>query len=219
MQFDPVFAIEILPRILAAIWTTIWVSIVASLLAALMGLAWELLRRSGHLTGICVQFMIDAIRSIPILAQLYFLFFVLPTYGVTLSAYTVGIFSLALYYSSYLAEVFRAGIDSIGKGQFEAAKSLGLGRVITLTHIVLPQVLRQVAAPMGNYFVSLLKSTPYLGVLAVPEMLGAALEVASDTFRYAEPMIVLGALFLTLALTIAWLVRRLEVRMQRLYER
>lgn len=219
MQFDPAFAIEILPRILAAIWTTIWVSIVASLLAALLGLAWELLRRSGRLTGICVQFMIDAIRSIPILAQLYFLFFVLPTYGITLSAYTVGIFSLALYYSSYLAEVFRAGIDSIGKGQFEAARSLGLGRIVTLTHVVLPQVLRQVAAPMGNYFVSLLKSTPYLGVLAVPEMLGAALEVASDTFRYAEPMIVLGALFLALALAIAWLVRRLEVRMQRLYER
>ncbi|QEL27062.1 amino acid ABC transporter permease (plasmid) [Bosea sp. F3-2] len=219
MRFDPAFAIEILPRILAAIWTTIWVSIVASLLAALMGLAWELLRRSGRLTGICVQFTIDAIRSIPILAQLYFLFFVLPTYGITLSAYMVGILSLALYYSSYLAEVFRAGIDSIGKGQFEAARSLGLGRVITLTHIVLPQVLRQVAAPMGNYFVSLLKSTPYLGVLAVPEMLGAALEVASDTFRYAEPMIVLGILFLALALTIAWLVRRLEVRMQRLYER
>jgi polar amino acid transport system permease protein len=215
MQFDFAFAWEVLPRLLAAIWTTIWISVVASTLAAIFGLGWELLRRSGPRVGYCVQFIIDAIRSIPILAQLYFLFFVLPTYGVTLSAYTVGIFSLAFYYSSYLAEVFRAGLDAINKGQIEAAKALGLGRIITLTHIILPQVLRQIAAPIGNHFVSLLKSTPYLGVLAVPEMLGAALEIASDTFRYAEPMVVLGVLFLSLALIITWFVRLLEARLQR----
>jgi polar amino acid transport system permease protein len=204
-----------LPILLAAIWTTVWISIAGSIGAATLGLTWELLRRSNGILRHVVQFVVDAIRSVPILAQLYFLFYVLPMYGISLSAYAVGIMGLSIYYPSYLAEVFRAGIDSIDRGQFEAARSLGLGRVITLTHIVIPQMLRHVAAPMGNNFVSLLKATPYLGVLAVPEMLGAALEVASDTFRYTEPMIVLGILFLGLALTIAWLVRVLEARLQR----
>ncbi len=215
MTFDPAFAWKIFPTIVASIWTTIWIAIAGAAVAALLGLALELLRRSHPIMNHVAQFLVDAVRSIPILAQLYFLFYVLPVYGVRFSAYTVGILGLGIYYSSYLAEVFRAGIDSIEKGQFDAAKALGLGHVVTLTHIVLPQMLRHIAAPMGNNFVSLLKATPYLGVLAVPEMLGAALEIASDTFRYVEPMLVLGALFLALALTVAWLVRVLEERLQR----
>ncbi len=215
MTFDPAFAWKIFPTIVASIWTTIWIAIAGAAVAALLGFALELLRRSHPIMNHVAQFLVDAVRSIPILAQLYFLFYVLPVYGIRLSAYTVGILGLGIYYSSYLAEVFRAGIDSIEKGQFDAAKALGLGRIVTLTHIVLPQMLRHIAAPMGNNFVSLLKATPYLGVLAVPEMLGAALEIASDTFRYVEPMLVLGALFLSLALTVAWLVRVLEERLQR----
>lgn len=219
MEFDIAFAWRILPTILAAMWTTVWISVVACAGAATLGFVWEILRRSGRTSGYLIQFIIDALRSTPILAQLYFLFYALPSYGLTLSAYTVGILGLSIYFSGYLAEVFRAGIDSIGTGQFDAAKALGLSRTITLTHIVLPQMLRNIAAPMGNNFVSLLKSTPYLGVLAVPEMLGATFEVASDTFRYSEPMIVLGVLFLSLALTIAWLVRLLEQRLQRSMQR
>lgn len=201
------------PVIFKAMGTTIWVAVVSSIGAAVLGFALELMRRSGRLLGAVTRFLIDFIRSTPILVQIYFFYFVLPLYGVTLPALVIGVFSLSLYYSGYLAEVFKAGIDSIPRGQFEAAQSLGLSGWDTTFRVILPQMLRAVAAPMGNYFVSLLKATPYLAVISVPEMLGVALDIGSQTFRYPEPMIAVGIIFLALALVIAHAVRRLELRL------
>lgn len=213
MSFDPEFALATLPTILAALWTTIWVSVVGSIGAAVLGFAWEILRRTSRVCGWIMRFVIDAIRSTPLLVQIYTLYFVFPYYGVTLPALAVGIIALSVYYSGYLAEVFKAGIDTIDAGQFDAAKALGIGRSATIFLIVAPQMLRNIAAPMGNYFISLLKATPYLAVIAVPEMFGSALDVASDTFRYAEPMLVAGLIFLALSVTIAQLVKALEQRL------
>ena len=215
MNFDFAFAVAIAPDVLNGIGNTILVTIVSSAGAAFLGFTWEMLRRSGRLGGYIMRVFIDCIRSTPVLVQLYFLFFVLPYYGVTLPAMFVGIFGLSLYFSGYLAEVFKAGIDAIPKGQYEAAEALGLSRPVTVIHILAPQMLRNIAAPMGGYFVSILKATPYLAVLAVPEMLGSAFDVASETYRYAEPMLVAGVFFLALALVVAAAVRRLEVRLLR----
>ena len=212
-MFDFSFMLSTVPVLFKAMGTTIWVTLVASIGAALLGFAFEIARRSGRYSGYAMRFVIDFIRSTPILVQIYFFYFVLPQYGVTLPALVIGVFALSLYYSGYLAEVFKAGIDSIPAGQFEAAKSLGLGRLDTTLLIVLPQMLRAVAAPMGNYFVSLLKATPYLAVISVHEMLGTALDIGSETFRYPEPMIAVGIIFLVLALTIAQAVRWLELRL------
>jgi polar amino acid transport system permease protein len=213
MGFDAGFALSTLPTILASIWMTLGVAVAAAAGACILGFAWEILRRSGGGTGYVVRFLIDAIRSTPILAQLYFLYFVLPFYGVTLPALVIGVLGLSVYYSGYLAEVFKAGFDSIPAGQAEAAKALGLSRAQSIFLVIMPQMLLNIAAPLGNYFVSILKATPYLAVLAVPEMLGTAFDIASDTFRYAEPLVVAGAIFLSLALIIAQLVRRMELRL------
>lgn len=213
MSFDVAFMISTLPQILDALWTTLWVAVVSSLGAAAIGFVLEVARRSGRTAGYVLRFVIDFIRSTPILVQIYFLYFVLPLYGLTFPALTIGVFALSLYHAGYLAEVFKSGIDAIPPGQFEAANSLGLNRVDTIAIIVLPQMLRAVAAPMGSYFVSVLKATPYLAVIAVPEMLGVALDIGSSTFRYPEPMVAVGAIFLALALVFAHLVRRLEVRL------
>lgn len=219
MGFDFDFALSILPTILDALWATVAVTIASSIGAALIGFTWETLRRVNQPMSFLMQFLVDAIRSTPILVQIYFLFFVLPFYGLTLPAWFIGTFALSLYYSGYLAEVFKAGIDAIPKGQWEAAQALGLRRSTILIEIILPQMLRNIAAPMGNYFVSILKATPYLAVIAVPEMLGSALDIASDTFRYAEPVFVAGAVFLALALIISHLVRRMETRLLRASKR
>uniref|UniRef100_A0A9E7ZHK1 Amino acid ABC transporter permease n=1 Tax=Bosea sp. NBC_00436 TaxID=2969620 RepID=A0A9E7ZHK1_9HYPH len=213
MSFDLNFAFATLPTILSALSTTIWVSIVSSLGAAVLGFLWEVLRRTSTPLGWVMQVMIDSIRSTPLLVQIYTLYFVFPYYGVTLPALAVGIIALSVYYSGYLAEVFKAGIDAIDPGQFDAAKALGIGRITTIFLIVAPQMLRNIAAPMGNYFISLLKATPYLAVIAVPEMFGSALDVASDTFRYAEPMLAAGLIFLLLSVSIAQLVKMLEQRL------
>ncbi|MCP3473516.1 ABC transporter permease subunit [Bradyrhizobium sp. CCGUVB1N3] len=213
MNFDFAFAMHIVPRILEGLGNTVLVAILSFICAAAMGFLWEILRRSHAFVRPVIQFVIDAIRSTPVLAQLYFLFYVLPYYGVTLPPMFVGVFGLGFYYSGYMSEVFKAGIDAVPRGQSEAAQTLGLGWRDTLVFVIAPQMLRNVAAPLGAYSVSVLKATPYLAAIAVPEMLGSAFDVASDTYRYAEPMFVAGLLILGLALIAVALVTGLERRL------
>lgn len=219
MGFDFSFALSTVPAILGAIGMTLLVAVASCFGAAALGFCLEIVRRMGGIVGFLVRFLIDFIRATPVLVWLYCLYFILPFYGVRLSALTVGVVGLSLYYSGYLAEVFKAGIDAIARGQQEAARALGIGRLDTVVFVIAPQMLRNIAAPMGNYFVSILKATPYLAVLAVPEMLGAAFDIASDTYRYAEPLTVAGIIFLALALAISqgvkWLEKRLAVSMVR----
>jgi polar amino acid transport system permease protein len=213
MSFDLAFAASTVPAILGVVGITIGVTFLSCAGASILGFGFEIARRAGPAPGYMLRFVIDFIRSTPALAWLYFLYFVLPHYHVILPALVVGVLALSIYFSGYLAEVFKAGIDAIPKGQAEAAKALGLNQIETLLFIVAPQMLRNVAAPIGNYFVSILKATPYLAAIAVPEMLGSALDIASDTYRYAEPLAVVGVVFLLLALTIAQLVKRLESKL------
>lgn len=219
MRFDPEFAVSVVPMILAGLGTTLWITVAASIGAAVLGFVLEILRRSNRWVGYVMRFIIDVIRSTPVLVQLYFIYFVLPVYGLTLPATLSGVLGLSIYYSGYLAEVFKGGIDSIDAGQFEAGKALGLRRSDVIVSVILPQMLRNVAAPMGNYFVSALKATPYLAVIAVPEMLGLAMEVGANSFRYAEPMVAVGIIFLILALGINLIVRKLEQRLQLAHQR
>jgi polar amino acid transport system permease protein len=213
MGFDIAFAVSCVPVILAAVGTTLLVAIASCLGASAVGFMFEMARRSGGIAGFAVGFVIDFIRSTPVLAWLYFLYFVLPFYGIRMGALSVGILGLSLYYSGYLAEVFKAGIDAIPKGQNEAARALSLSRRDAVIYVIAPQMMRNIAAPLGNYFVSILKATPYLAVLAVPEMLGRAFDIASETYRYAEPLTVAGLIFLALALIISHGVKRLERRL------
>ncbi|RUX50501.1 amino acid ABC transporter permease [Mesorhizobium sp. M4A.F.Ca.ET.050.02.1.1] len=213
MSFDFAFALQIVPRVLQGIGNTILVAIFSFVCATALGFFWEMLRRSHRFMRPITQFIIDAIRSTPVIVQVYFLFFVLPYYGVKLPAMFVGIFGLSFYFSGYISEVFKAGIDAIPAGQSQAAQSLGIGWPDTMIFVVAPQMLRNVAAPLGAYSVSILLSTPLLAVLGVPEMLGSAFDVASETYRYAEPTFVSGILFLLLDLVAVAFIGRLERRL------
>ena len=215
MGFEPAFAATCLPPILAVMGTTLLVTAMTCVLAVSLGFALEVLRRSSRGAGYALRLLIDFIRSTPVLVQIYFLYFVLPIYGVRLPAMTVGVAALSVYYSGYLAEVFKAGIDSVAKGQWEAATALGLGWWKTILLVIAPQMLRHVAAPMGSYFISIFKTTPVLAVIAVPEAFGAALDIAAESFRYTEPLAVVGGLFLAIAVTFSMLVHRLEARLAR----
>lgn len=214
-MFDPAYFLTALHVILRATGNTIGIALLSSVIALVLGFALEMLRRSCAPLRRPVNFLVDFIRSTPILVHIYFFYFVLPSWGLTIPATTIGVFALGVYYSSYLSEVFKAGIDAVPTGQGEAALCLGLSHFDMLVHVILPQMARHVAAPVGNYFVSLLKATPYLAIVAVPEILGTALDLGSDSFRYAEPMVAAELVFLVLAIVIAWLVRMLETRMMR----
>ncbi|MDF3181097.1 amino acid ABC transporter permease [Mesorhizobium sp. P17.1] len=210
MSFDLSFAVSSVPLVLEGVGNTLLVASLSFIGATILGFFWEMLRRSHRLVRPVAQFIVDAIRSTPSLVQIYFLFFVLPYYGIVLPALFVGIFGLSLYFSGYISEVFKAGIEAVPVGQTEAARSLGLNRSDTVVFVIAPQMLRNIAAPLGAYSVSILKSTPILAVIAVPEMLGSAFDVASESYRYAEPMLVAGILFLILALIAVALITRLE---------
>lgn len=196
MGFDLEFALSLVPSILKGSITTIWITLASSALAIVLGFLLEMLRSLNTAIRRAMTLAIDFLRVTPILALMYFMYFVLPYYGVELPAALVGILTLALHYAGYLAEVFKAAIKAIPPGQAEAAQALGMPRLHTLLLVMLPQVLRNAAPAASNYVLSILKSTPYLAVLAVPEMLSTALDHAAQSFRYVEPMAVVGLLFL-----------------------
>lgn len=186
------------------------IGLVSSVLACVLGFLMEIGRRTGPASDRIISFFIDAIRVTPLIAQIYFVFFVLPYWGIVLPPLVVGIGCLSIHYSSYLAEVFKAGFDAIPLGQFEASNALGLRRWQLNLLIVLPLVLRNSIPAIGNYFLSILKATPYLSLIAVNELLGTAFSFASDTFRYYEPFAILGIFFLGYSLLIAAGTRQLE---------
>lgn len=213
MDFDAILALSLVPGLLWAAATTVAITIASGVIAAAVGFLAEILRRTVPILRRPINFAIDFLRCTPFLAQLYFFYFVLPFYGIKLPAIVIGVGALGLYFSSYLAEVFRAGINSVPVGQIEAARALGLKRAWIIRFVLLPQVVRHVAPALGSYLISLLKATPYLAVIAIPEMLGQALDYASVTFRYYEPILVVGAMFLVLSLGLGHVVRKLEDRL------
>ncbi|MFT5535055.1 MAG: polar amino acid transport system permease protein [Burkholderiaceae bacterium] len=213
--FDWQFAWQILPDLLHASLTTIGITLVAFALALVLGLALAMMRRSRlRVFSWPATSVIEFIRSTPLLIQLYFLFYVLPEYGVTMSALTAGMVGLALHYACYVAEVYRAGLDSVPRGQWEAAKAMSLGPWNVYRSIVLPQAIRPIIPALGNYLIAMFKDTPVLSAITVVELMLQAKNIGSQSFRYIEPITLTGIFFLLISLVVAVLVRRLEAHMR-----
>jgi polar amino acid transport system permease protein len=155
---------------------------------------------------------VEFVRSTPLLVQVFFLYFALPRFGITLSALTVGVIGLGVHYATYTSEVYRAGIDAVPKGQWEAATALSLSRSRTWTGVILPQAIPRVVPALGNYVISMFKEVPLLLAISVVEVVSKAQEIGSQTFRFTEPFTIAGLLFLVLSYPASMLVRRLERR-------
>ncbi|AEJ03303.1 amino acid ABC transporter, permease protein [Stutzerimonas stutzeri] len=213
--FDWEFAREILPRLLDASLTTIGIALAGFAIAVVLGLFLAIGRRSRHrwlswpVTG-----LIEFIRSTPLLIQVYFLFYVFPSYGLNLSAMQAGIIGIALHYACYTAEVYRAGLDAVPRSQWEAVTALNMKPWTAYRDVILPQALRPVLPALGNYLISVLKDTPVLSAITVVEIMQRAKNIGSESFRYLEPITMVGVFFLILSLGLAWCVRRLENRME-----
>jgi polar amino acid transport system permease protein len=213
--FDWQFAWQILPDLLHASLTTIGITMVAFALALVLGLVLAMMRRSPlRLFAWPATVVIEFIRSTPLLIQLYFLFYVLPDYGLTMSALTAGMVGLALHYACYVAEVYRAGLDSVPRGQWEAAKAMSLGPWNVYRSIVLPQAIRPIVPALGNYLIAMFKDTPVLSAITVVELMLQAKNIGSQSFRYIEPITLTGIFFLLISLVVAMLVRRLEAQLR-----
>lgn len=217
MTFDWAYAWTLLPVLGPALAVTIQATLAGMAIALSAGLLLALARRapSGALAWIATGF-VEFVRSTPLLVQLYFLFYVLPGLGVTLSAFATGALGLGLHYAAYCSEVYRAGIESVPRGQWEAASALNFGRAATWARIVLPQAFARVVPALGNYLVAMFKDTPLLSAITVVELLQAAKIAGAESFRYVEPLTLVGVLFLALSLAAASGVRLLETRLGRI---
>ena len=207
------YAFEVLPQLLRALLVTLEITLLGSVLALVVGLVVAVLRQARiPVLDQVLWALVEFIRSTPLLVQVFFLYFALPRFGITLSALTVGVLGLGLHYATYTSEVYRAGIEAVPRGQWEAATALSLSRARTWTGVILPQAIPRVVPALGNYVISMFKEVPLLLAISVVEVVSKAQEIGSQTFRFTEPFTIAGLLFLVLSYPASMLVRRLERR-------
>lgn len=214
-MIDWEFTWRILPELLRGLVVTVQATVLGMIFALALGLLWAVLQRT-HVRGVAraTRIVVDFVRNTPLLVQIYFFFYVMPDLGLTLAPLTTGILALGLHYSAYTAEIYRAGLDGVPRGQWEAAAALDLSAVQTFRHVILPQAIPPVVPALGNRFIALFKDTPMLSAITVLELLQRAKIIGSESFRYLEPITLVGLLFLLVSLVSAWAVQRLEIRLQ-----
>ena len=206
-------AVEFLPILLQGVWLTVVVTIGSLLLSTVLGLLWALMRVSGIrvLSGLSAG-LINVIRGIPIIVLLFYLYFVMPDFGVALTALQASIIGLGIAYSAYQAENFRAGIEAIDKGQIEAAQTIGMGWWLTMRRVVLPQAVRIVLPPYGNVMIMMLKDSSQASTITVAELALQGKLIASSTFKKASVFTLVALMYLTMSIPLILLVRHFEQR-------
>jgi polar amino acid transport system permease protein len=214
MNFDVEYALEILPKLLEGAGVTLQATVGGMAFALVGGLVLAVARMSRFRpVRYTADFLVEFIRSTPLLIQLFFVFYVLPRYGLQLDPFLAGVLSLGVHYSSYTSEVYRAGIAGVPRGQWEAATALNLPPMRVWTRAILPQAIPPIVPVLGNYLVAMFKDTPVLFTISVHELFFEALAEAGRTYRYFEPITMVGLIFLLLSVASAFLINRVEMRL------
>ncbi|MBF7097705.1 ectoine/hydroxyectoine ABC transporter permease subunit EhuD [Alkalibacter mobilis] len=215
-MWDWSFALEILPEIVSALKITISATFAGFAVALVLGLILTLLRRSDKvIISKAAQGFIEFIRNTPILVQLYFIFYVFPEFGLSLSPFAAGVVGLGLHYSTYLSEVYRSGIDAVPQGQWEVGTALNFSKTQIWTKIIIPQAVPPVVPVLGNYLLTMFKETPLLSAITLVEILQTAKIIGSRSFRYLEAFSIVGLLFLLLSYPSSLLIQRLDKKLNR----
>ena len=202
---------EWMPQLLAAAGGTLRMTALAYILGAIAGLAIALARLSrGRLLSAPAILYIEIVRGTPALTQLFLIYFGLGSIGLAFSAFEAAVVGLGLNYAAYMAEVYRAGIEAIHRGQREAAQSIGMTQGQAMRHIILPQAVRIVLPPMANYAISLLKDTSVASLISAPELMLRARDLSSEYFMPMELYLIAGLMYLAMAYPLSQAVRRLE---------
>ena len=205
------FAIEILPQMLLATLNTIMAAGIGYAIAAIVGLLFLLGQRTPiKLVNVINREIVEFIRSTPLLIQLFFVYFVLPQFGITLSAWVCGMITIGLHFGTYLSEVYRGALEGVPRTQWEACRALNFSTFYTYRKIVLPQAFPIAIPGMGNYLVGIFKDTPLLSTIGVAELFHAATAVGGYHYRYLEPYTIVGIIFLILSIPAAIWIRKIE---------
>lgn len=197
------------------LWVTIWISFVSGFIGLFIGLITGLCRLSPNptLRGLAVLY-IELIRGTPLLVQIFIFYFFIGTV-LNLDRIVAGIGALALFVGAYTAEIIRAGIQSIAKGQTEAARSLGMTTAQTMTHIVLPQALKRVLPPLAGQFISLIKDSSLVSVIAITDLTKSGREIITSSFATFEIWFTVALLYLVVTSLLSQLLFWLERRFAR----
>ncbi|MFC7218458.1 ectoine/hydroxyectoine ABC transporter permease subunit EhuD [Streptomyces polyrhachis] len=201
---------EVLPLLLEGFRTTLLATVLGTALAAVLGLAVAIAARTpSPLATAPLRALTEFVRSTPLLVQL------VGTYALftTVEPLTIGIAVLGVHYAAYTSEVYRAGIDAVPPGQWEACRALSLTPRRTWQAVILPQALRNVLPALGNYALSMFKETPFLAVITVEEMVFDARAYGAEHFAYTEAFTLAGAIFLLASYPTSLLMRKLEKRL------
>ncbi|MFC7265631.1 ectoine/hydroxyectoine ABC transporter permease subunit EhuD [Streptomyces lutosisoli] len=207
---------DFMPHFWDGLLVTLQALALGSVISFALGLVWALLMRTPTRwvrwpVGVVTEF----IRNTPLLVQLFFFFYVLPEWNIAFSALTTGVVAMGLHYSTYTMQVYRAGIEGVPAGQWEAATALNLSLRRTWTAVILPQAIRRVVPALGNYVISMLKDTPLLMAITVLDMLGEARLFSQQHFQFTEPLTVIGVAFILISYPASLLLRALERRLVR----
>lgn len=218
---DLVFEGELLARtgawragpLLQGMWMTLLISAVSLVFAVWLGLVAGLARVSAYpLARWLASTYIEVVRGTPLLVQIFIVYFFIGTV-LSLSAFAAGVVALSVFTGAYVAEIVRAGIEAVPRGQMEAARSLGMSKVQAMRHVILPQALKKTLPPLAGQFINLIKDSSLVSVMALTDLTKAGREVVSSTFAPFEVWFTVAALYLVLTGLLSWLVRRLELRM------
>jgi len=190
---------------------TILVTVLSLTLALILGIVFGVLGTSQwRLAKAVSRVYVEFIQNTPLVIQVFFLYHGLPHMGVMLPVFVVGVLGVGVYHGAYIAEVVRAGINSIHRGQMEAALSQGFSFWGAMRHIILPQASRLVLPPLTNQAVNLIKNTSVLAMVAGGDLMYRADSWSSDNLYYGPAYVIIGLLYLLLCLPLATLTRRLE---------
>ncbi|HHW78840.1 MAG TPA: ABC transporter permease subunit [Xanthomonadaceae bacterium] len=197
------------------LWVTIWISFVSGFIGLIIGLVTGLCRLSPNptLRGLAVLY-IELIRGTPLLVQIFIFYFFIGTV-LNLDRIVAGVGALALFVGAYIAEIIRAGIQSIAKGQTEAARSLGMSTTETMIHIVLPQAFKRVLPPLAGQFISLIKDSSLVSVIAITDLTKSGREIITSSFATFEIWFTVALLYLLVTSLLSQLLFWLERRFAR----
>ncbi|HSB72254.1 MAG TPA: amino acid ABC transporter permease [Candidatus Methylomirabilis sp.] len=207
---DPYF--RILMFVPDGVLVTFQVTVGAILLALVLGLFTGLgrLARNRIING-AASLYVEVIRGIPLLVQIFYIYYALGRIVHIPDIYSA-VIAMAVCYGAYMGEIFRAGIQSIPRGQMEAARSLGMTHTQAMRHIIIPQAFKVVLPPIGNEFIALLKDSSLVSILAVSDLLRRGREFASESFSYFETYTVVALIYLVLTLFFSKLIGFMEER-------
>lgn len=200
------------PDLWEGLQLTVMLTFAGMALALLIGMILALARLNPRRRWLATPaaLFVEIIRGSPLLLQLFYIFYVLPFFGIKLGAIEAGILGLGINYGAYLSEVIRAGIEAVAHGQWEAARALGMRPRVYMPKVILPQALRIVVPPIGNYFISLFKDTALVSTISIGELLFRGQLLAAENFKYLQIYSFIFLLYLAISYPASLGVRALE---------